>query len=473
MGSGGTSWDTADVLTKVRLQQKTTFVGTGAEINAIVTTYAGQLAYCTLSGSGFTIDVFYKRDAANTSWSTLGSNQSPYLKLSTTIGDYTQPASAVASSEATITADALWGVSSNQIIENFTTYANTTEGDASYPTGDTARIRVNPTTDVLDISLSTSSINQTIYRDIGTANISETEWICRFKLNITTLTRSTSAASEAKIAFTLNSLHALGEAPVEDSLGICFYFSNNELVFKNLVSNGGVQTVSTVTSLVPTTTTYYIQMNRASATSFVVKIYSDSAYTTQVGDTNTATISSSYAGLRYFGIQLFTETTNGNVVATADDIQFWNLASTPTSVATRAVDNSTVSDWKSNSEANPRIYVDLSSDREIVGVALNINKTATTVTSLKIRASTDTSFSDAENIAYVSISDFTDDTWRYLANNFLAANTRYVQFYANETGVLAINEIKVRYGVTDLIKILTHRHMTRNVTLDDLMVDSN
>jgi len=68
MGSAGTIWDIADVITKARMNQKTTFVGTGAEINAISPTYAGQHAYCTSSGNGFVAGEEYKRDSANGAW---------------------------------------------------------------------------------------------------------------------------------------------------------------------------------------------------------------------------------------------------------------------------------------------------------------------------------------------------------------------------------------------------------------------
>ena len=68
MGSGGTEWETNDTITKERLNQKNVFVGTGAQI-AAVTNYAGQIAYCTSTGSGFTIDEYYERNAADTAWS--------------------------------------------------------------------------------------------------------------------------------------------------------------------------------------------------------------------------------------------------------------------------------------------------------------------------------------------------------------------------------------------------------------------
>ena len=67
MGSAGLEFDATDQPEKNRLNQKTRFVGTGAQINAL-TAFAGQEAYCTVTGSGFTIDTVYFRNAANTAW---------------------------------------------------------------------------------------------------------------------------------------------------------------------------------------------------------------------------------------------------------------------------------------------------------------------------------------------------------------------------------------------------------------------
>ena len=100
MGSAGTEWEVADVISASRMNQKTTFVGTGAQIAALGTTYVGMLVFCTSTASGFTKDVLYERNTANTSWNPVGLDQLPHLTLSTTIGDYSQPASAVATSEA-------------------------------------------------------------------------------------------------------------------------------------------------------------------------------------------------------------------------------------------------------------------------------------------------------------------------------------------------------------------------------------
>jgi len=68
MGSGGTEFDAADSYSAARLNQKTIFVGTGTQIAALATTYAGQLAYATSTTGGFTIDRLYERNAANTAF---------------------------------------------------------------------------------------------------------------------------------------------------------------------------------------------------------------------------------------------------------------------------------------------------------------------------------------------------------------------------------------------------------------------
>src|SRR6185312_9039256 len=72
MGSGGTQYDNGDVGGAARWNQKQLFVGTGAQINGLGTTYPGQMVYCTSTGNGFTIDVMYRRNAANSAWKVMG-----------------------------------------------------------------------------------------------------------------------------------------------------------------------------------------------------------------------------------------------------------------------------------------------------------------------------------------------------------------------------------------------------------------
>lgn len=69
MGSAGLEFDATDSPEKARLNQKTNFVGTGAQISTL-TTYAGMTAFCTSTGSGFTADFVYIRNSANSAWIT-------------------------------------------------------------------------------------------------------------------------------------------------------------------------------------------------------------------------------------------------------------------------------------------------------------------------------------------------------------------------------------------------------------------
>ena len=67
MGSAGLEFDATDNPEKARLNQKTNFIGTGAQISAL-TTYIGMTAFCTSTGSGFTVDMVYIRNSANSAW---------------------------------------------------------------------------------------------------------------------------------------------------------------------------------------------------------------------------------------------------------------------------------------------------------------------------------------------------------------------------------------------------------------------
>ena len=443
-------WVAEEVVTKERMNEKTTFQGTGAAISGLAITYPGMKAFCTATGSGFEVDKSYVRNTANTSWSVEGITGLPYLTLSTTIGDYTSPASAVATSEGTTFSD---------------DFASDTWNDVGTDYGVSGG--------VLNWRAKREVADHITWKDLTGAVVSDTLWKMRFKLVLTTHTQSTGVGCYTWFVLSDNSSD--GEGTAQDNLGMGFLSYNGIVNYVFATGGNGVALEPVQTggfSELNSTVTRYVQLDRISATSFKVELFSDAGFTTSVGS-HTAVVSASIINLRYFKIVSWNQSTstfNGVDIGYIDDLQFWDAG---LGVASATVDNNTATNWKSNSEANPAVYVDLSSAREIVGVALNIDKTATTVTSLSIRASTDTTFTSPENIIYVNISDFTDDTWRFLANNFLLANTRYVQIYGNETGVLSINEIKVRYGVTDLVKILTHQHNTRSLTSPNSFTDSN
>jgi len=75
MGSAGLEFDPVDSYSAARLNQKTTFVGTGTQIAALATTYAGQLAFATSTTGGFNIDTLYERNSANSAWAAIVYNE--------------------------------------------------------------------------------------------------------------------------------------------------------------------------------------------------------------------------------------------------------------------------------------------------------------------------------------------------------------------------------------------------------------
>ena len=68
MGSAGTEWEVADVISASRMNQKTLYVGTGTQLEALSTTYAGMYAYVTTAGGTKIADTLYQRNAANSAW---------------------------------------------------------------------------------------------------------------------------------------------------------------------------------------------------------------------------------------------------------------------------------------------------------------------------------------------------------------------------------------------------------------------
>ncbi len=88
------------MFTAERMNQKTVFSGTGAQIAAIGTTYAGMLAFCTSTGSGFTAGVMYQRIEDNSAWKVVNI---PTLKVvipAAAASDYASPVSPVTSSNS-------------------------------------------------------------------------------------------------------------------------------------------------------------------------------------------------------------------------------------------------------------------------------------------------------------------------------------------------------------------------------------
>lgn len=96
--SGGL-WQTGDVITAERMNRKTIFIGTGNQIANLTTTYPGQLAFCTESGSGFEAGYFYVRNISNTAWNLIKIPLKKVIAPSPLGSEYITPSFYQASSE--------------------------------------------------------------------------------------------------------------------------------------------------------------------------------------------------------------------------------------------------------------------------------------------------------------------------------------------------------------------------------------
>lgn len=68
MSSIGNAWNGEDNVSAARMNAKTVWIGTGAQLSGLSPTYAGQIAVSTTTESGFLIDTVYHRDSTDSQW---------------------------------------------------------------------------------------------------------------------------------------------------------------------------------------------------------------------------------------------------------------------------------------------------------------------------------------------------------------------------------------------------------------------
>ena len=103
-------------------------------------------------------------------------------------------------------------------------YATQALADASWVSLDTAVNRVNITNDNLDVVLKTNNSDDTMAHDLG-SSLSDSSWVCRFKWNITGLTRNNTSAWHGWIG--LSSTNQTGEFDdSQDSMGLAILTQN-------------------------------------------------------------------------------------------------------------------------------------------------------------------------------------------------------------------------------------------------------
>ena len=420
-------WVTNDTISAVRMNEKTIFQGSGSDINGL-TTYAGMLVYCTSTGSGFVIDNYYRRNAANTSWSaiTIGQTLDQVYPLSTTIADYSYPSTATASSGTTTN---LLGVLDGTITETITKSSTGKIGANSWNFDGTAG-NVAFTNAVLPT---------------GTAARSISVW---FKLD--------QLASTAGHDYVVVGIGNTGTTRTAWGLYIQFNGGNADKL--QLVTVGDDHVISAALSA---GVWYHVVITYAAAATEFKWSFNGSALATQALGGTVSANTQGYIGRASWTANLFLD---GNVdqflyyddVITQGEIDAIYNSGTGTTTphtgnllihydfedTTATVLSNTVP-WTSNSENNPRVYFDLGSAKELHAIAIKLNRTDTTETEVQIRFSTDTTFTSGENVRTLTVSDFTDDTYRFITIPRSLADKQYFQIYGSTNSVvLSLHRIK-------------------------------
>jgi hypothetical protein len=162
--------------------------------------------------------------------------------------------------------------------------------------------------------------NDAISYDLGTA-LSDTNWICRFKLNFTTL----SSGSGYKTYFGISSASsATAQNGTHDFIGMSVRKQNNTLgshdVDGGVIPDGAENTGSLTYA---TGTDYYFEIIRLSSTTYEIRRYSDSTYST-ISQTVTGTCASTVTGLQYFGIWNHIISAGDVHAGELDDLKIYN-----------------------------------------------------------------------------------------------------------------------------------------------------
>jgi len=199
-------------------------------------------------------------------------------------------------------------------------------------------ISYNATTDVIDFEVSGSG-NVDSYATfdlqdstaLNGSSASDTAWVLRFKLDITTYTLGHASSSALVIGIsnqgTTNGSASQNGIGLEVGIGV-----GNDTLYRLQTANGGVwargsaEATFTETPAVETT---YVEVKRTSATNVTVSLYSDSAYSTLL-EAETITNVSGTTGLRYLSVKSDTQAEASKLIGTISEFELWNSLTTAT-----------------------------------------------------------------------------------------------------------------------------------------------
>lgn len=436
-------WVTADVITAARANEKTLFQGTSTEISAIVTTYAGMLAFCTTSGSSFNADTLYQRNSANTGWVVAGGSALSQVVMahSATIGDYTTPSSATASTPSSSTS---------------VTLDNVVTGTGTTATTRTLAITVASNSNRILIAL--------VHHEPGSATTTSVKVGAS---NFTLASSGTeSSAGDTEIWYLLapstgaNNVDLVMSAGTNYAFAVYSLYNVSQTTPIGVVANSsGVSAQQPNGTITPTTTGSWILDGLTCQSTSSITLSLTSGYSVTSG-------ASRYQASQYTTSPTINSSNSMSYSGLAGGFA-WSWAAveilTVLFQASRVLDTFTSgnnSRWTSSSENNPNIYIDAGSSKNICEIAWYHDATNTTETEVKIQTSTDAS--TWTDVRKITLSNLTNNAYNYIRFNVQLA--RYVRVYGTGTSkILSIWELKY-LAKTDGQVVAGHGHQSLSST---------
>ncbi len=176
------------------------------------------------------------------------------------------------------------------------------------------------------IASTDDSNDSQITYDLGAGNVSDSKWILRAKVNLTSSISAPSNACTVSLGIAdTTTITGEGETGGNDILTSKIHLqddtNNTYMVIDSTPTAGSNRYPTRMT----TGNIYYVQLQRVSETSFEVKVFSDSTYSTQVGTTSSSSPTTSLTGGRYVFVHFFSQTiSSGSATVIFSDLEFYN-----------------------------------------------------------------------------------------------------------------------------------------------------
>jgi hypothetical protein len=240
----------------------------------------------------------------------------------------------------------LWGTNAERLALTGGTTTDPSVANSVFLVGsptwqtDSNDISYNSGTDLIDFSTDGSSIVDSYATfdlqatsALGSGNsASDTEWVLRFKLDLTNYV-SADGSSSALVVGISNQGTSTGVAS-QNGIGFEVGCGTSDTLYRLQTANGTAWARGSADAVFTETPAddeiTYVEVKRTSASAVTVSMYSDSGYSSLL-EAESITGMSGTTGLRYVSVKSDTQSQpNNRNIGTVSDINFWNDTTTTT-----------------------------------------------------------------------------------------------------------------------------------------------